>query len=163
MKARDIMTKEPAVVTPDEPARQVAQLMAENDCGCVPVVESTATKRVVGVITDRDIAVRGVARGKGPDTPARDLMTADPNCCSPDTDLKEVERAMADRQVRRIVVADADGCACGIISQADLARAAERGSDVSERDVARVVERISEPSGAGGSRGRSSQGVEQRF
>jgi CBS domain-containing protein len=145
MKARDIMTAEPACVTRDDTAQQVAQLMADNDCGCVPVIDRRDNDRVIGVVTDRDLAIRGLARGRGPTTPVRDLMTPDAACCSPDDDVKEVQRAMADRQVRRIIVADADGCACGIISQADLAREAERGRDVSDRDVARVVERISEP------------------
>ena len=143
MKASDIMTPDPACVTPDDSARQAAQLMADNDCGCLPVVDSHGSNKVIGVITDRDIAVRGVARGRSSDTLVRDLMTRDATTCPPDADLKEVERAMSDRQVRRIVVADADGCACGIISQADLARASDR--DVSEHVVARVVERISEP------------------
>jgi CBS domain-containing protein len=146
MKASEIMTKDPACVTPEDSARQAAQLMADNDCGCLPVVESHGSGRIVGVITDRDIAVRGVARGRNPDTAVRDLMTREATTCPPEADLEEVERAMSDRQVRRIVVADADGRACGIISQADLARASDR--DVSEKVVARVVERISEPARA---------------
>jgi CBS domain-containing protein len=146
MKARDIMTGQPACVTEDDTAQQVAQLMADNDCGCLPVIDRRDNDRVIGVVPDRDLAVRGLARGRGPTTPVRELMTPDATCCSPDDDLSEVQRAMSDRQLRRIVVADADGCACGIISQADLARAAERGRDVSEHDMARVVERISEPS-----------------
>ena len=150
MKASEIMTKNPACVTPDDSARQAAQLMADNDCGCLPVVDSHGSSKVVGVITDRDIAVRGVARGRNSDTPVRDLMTRDATTCPPDADIKEVERAMSERQVRRIVVAEADGRACGIISQADLARASDR--DVSEKVVARVVERISEPA-----RGTASQ------
>ena len=153
MKASDIMTRDPACATVDDSARDVAQLMADNDCGCVPIVDTRVNDRVIGVVSDRDIAVRGVARGRGPDTPVRDLMTRDAECCSPDTDLKEVARVMADRQVRRIVVADADGCACGIISQADLARAEDRDQQISEREVARVVERISAPSQTGRSSG----------
>jgi signal-transduction protein with cAMP-binding, CBS, and nucleotidyltransferase domain len=101
---------------------------------------------VVGVVTDRDLAVRGLARSKGLDTPVRELMTSDPCCCSPDAGVEDVERLMADRQVRRVVVADADGCCLGIIAQADLARAAERGGDVTDRELAVVVEAISEPS-----------------
>src|SRR5215207_7489171 len=141
MKARDIMTRDPACVTETDTAQQVAQLMADNDCGCLPVIDGRTSDRVIGVVTDRDLAVRGIARGRSPDTPVRDLMTPTASCCSPDADLQDVERVMADRQIRRVVVADADGCACGIISQADLASAASRGrADVSERDVARVVE-----------------------
>lgn len=162
MKAKDIMTKDPASVTPDEPARRAAQLMADNDCGLLPVVEARQHGRVVGVLTDRDIALRAVARGKGPDTPVRDLMTTDVSSCRPDSDLKEVERIMADRQIRRVVVEDADGSARGIISQADLARAAERGKDVSEHEMARVIEQISEPSHASRGRGDSGRSSESR-
>lgn len=163
MKAREIMTKDPACVTPDESVRRVAQLMADNDCGCLPVVEPGEKRRMVGVITDRDIALRGVGQGKGPDTPVRELMTTDVTSCPPDADLREVQQVMTERQIRRVVVADADGCACGIIAQADLARAAERGRDVTEREVARVVERISEPGHTSGSRRESARVTERQF
>ncbi|MFN2566816.1 MAG: CBS domain-containing protein [Gemmatimonadaceae bacterium] len=145
MKARQLMTASPACCTPDDPVQRVAQLMEDNDCGCIPVVAATNDNIVLGVITDRDIAIRGVAKGKGPDTRVRDLMTPDPFCCSADADLKEVERVMADRQVRRVVVVDDAGCCVGMIAQADLARAAERSRDVSDVEVAKIVERISEP------------------
>jgi CBS domain-containing protein len=148
MKAHEIMTASPACCTPDDPAKRVAQLMADNDCGCIPVVADRNDSRVVGVVTDRDIAIRGVAKGKGPDARVRDLMTPDPFCCSADADVKDVERLMAERQVRRVVVVDGDGCCVGVIAQADLARAAERTKDVSDVEVARVVERISEPAPA---------------
>jgi CBS domain-containing protein len=145
VKAKDLMTDNPACVTPEDPLRRVAQLMADNDCGCLPVVEARENNRVVGVITDRDIALRGIAKGKGPDTPVREVMTVNADCCPPDATVEEVERVMTDRQIRRVVIADADGCCVGIIAQADLARAAERNRDVTERELARVVERISEP------------------
>jgi CBS domain-containing protein len=145
MKARELMTANPACCTPGDPAQRVAQLMADNDCGCIPVVADQNDTHVVGVVTDRDIAIRGVAKGRGPDTPVRELMTGVPFCCPADADVKEVERVMAERQVRRVVVVDDDGCCVGVISQADLARAAERRQDVSYLEVARVVERISEP------------------
>lgn len=143
MRAREIMTESPATVTPDDQARRAAELMAEYDCGCLPVVERGG--RVVGVVTDRDLALRGLAHGKGPDTPVRDLMTAEPECCAADTDVKDVERIMADGQLRRVVVVDADHRCIGMIAQADLARAAENGRGVSDQEVARIVERISEP------------------
>jgi len=145
MKAQELMTASPACCTPDDTAERVAQLMADNDCGCIPVVAGRNDNHVVGVITDRDIAIRGVAKGKGPDTRVRDLMTSDPFCCSANADVKDVERVMAERQVRRVVVIDGDGSCVGVIAQADLARAAERRKDVSDLEVARVVERISEP------------------
>jgi CBS domain-containing protein len=145
MKTRDLMTPSPVCCTPDDPVQRVAQLMEDNDCGCIPVIADRNDTRVVGVVTDRDIALRGVAKGKGPDTRVRDVMTRDPFCCSTDADIKDVERVMAERQVRRVVVVDGDGRCAGMIAQADLALAAERKQEVSDLEVARVVERISEP------------------
>jgi CBS domain-containing protein len=152
MKAQDLMTARPVCCTPEDPVQRAAQLMADNDCGVIPVVAGRNDSNVIGVITDRDIAVRGVAKGKGPDARVRDLMTPDPFCCSADTDVKDVERVMAERQVRRVVVVDGDGCCLGVIAQADLARAAKRTNDVTDLEVARVVERISEPAPASAAR-----------
>jgi len=164
MKAQELMTASPACCTPDDTAERVAQLMADNDCGCIPVVVGQKDSHVVGVITDRDIATRGVAKGKGPETRVRDLMTPDPFCCSADADVRDVEGVMADRQVRRVVVVDGDGRCVGIIAQADVALAAERSKDVSDVEVAHIVERISEP--APTSAGRLARGggaAELRF
>jgi CBS domain-containing protein len=152
MKAQDLMTTSPVCCTPEDPVQRAAQLMADNDCGVIPVVAGRNDSSVIGVITDRDIAIRGVAKGKGADARVRDLMTPDPFCCSADTDVKDVERVMAERQVRRVVVVDGDGCCLGVIAQADLARAAKRTKDVSDLEVARVVERISEPAPASAAR-----------
>lgn len=144
MKASEIMTRDPACCTPDQSAAEAARLMDEHDCGCIPVVVDAGSKRVIGVITDRDIAVRGVARGRDSGTPVRELMSAEPSCCDEDSDVEDVGRLMADQRVRRIPVIDADGCCVGMVAQADLARASDRA--VSDRDVGRVVEKISEPS-----------------
>ena len=140
MKAKELMTTNPACCTPDSTAQQVAQLMEENDCGCIPVVEDAESKFLVGVVTDRDIALRGVARGRSPETPVRDLMSTDVSAVKPDDDLKAVEELMADLQVRRVPVVDEDGCCIGIIAQADLAL--EDGE--SDGVVGHVVEKISE-------------------
>ncbi|MDQ3950887.1 MAG: CBS domain-containing protein [Gemmatimonadota bacterium] len=163
MKAQELMTNSPACCTPEDPAQRVAQLMADNDCGCIPVVAGRNDTHVIGVVTDRDIAIRGVAKGKGPDTRIRDLMTPDPFCCSADADIKDVERVMAERQVRRVVVVDGDGCCVGVIAQADLARAADRRRDVSDLEVARVVERISEPKPSAAQRATRQEAPEQRL
>src|SRR4029079_1604839 len=104
MKAKELMTTNPACCTPDSTAQQVAQLMEENDCGCIPVVEDIDSKFLVGVVTDRDLALRGVARGRTPDTAVRDLMTSDVSAVKPEDDLDTVERLMTDLQVRRIPV-----------------------------------------------------------
>jgi CBS domain-containing protein len=146
MQVRSIMTEDPACCTPSDSVARAASLMEEYDCGCIPVIESRDSMCVVGVITDRDIAVRGVRNGRSPNSEVGELMTMAPYCCSPDADVREVESIMADRQVRRVVVVDDGGCCLGIVAQADLARAAERGTDVTDEEVGRVLERISEPS-----------------
>jgi CBS domain-containing protein len=145
MRANELMTSRPACVSVDDTIQRAAQLMIENDCGCLPVVDTAGSERVVGVVTDRDMAVRGIARGRGAQTLVREVMTQDLSACRPDSDVQEVTRLMTDRQIRRVVVVDADGSCVGIVAQADLARAAEDGERISEREVARVVERVSEP------------------
>jgi CBS domain-containing protein len=142
MKARDLMTSNPACCTPEATAQHVAQLMEENDCGCIPVVEDDESRFLVGVITDRDLALRGVARGRSPETPVKELMTTDVSAVGPDDALDKVEELMVDLQVRRVPVVDEDGCCVGIIAQADLAL--EDGG-TSDEEVGQVVERISEP------------------
>ena len=144
MKARDIMTAEPACCTQDDTIEEAARLMEENDCGCIPVVERHSGS-VVGVITDRDIAVRAVRRRRGSETPVREVMTETPFCCSTDSELFEVEQLMSDRQLRRVPIVDDTGSCVGIVAQADLARAAGFSAEVTDDEVGRVVERISEP------------------
>lgn len=142
MKAREIMTSSPSCCSPSDSLQDVARSMRDNDCGAVPVVDNGC---VVGIITDRDLAVRALAGGKSADAKVGDVITSDPCCCTPEADLREVEKIMADNQVRRVPVIDADGCCVGIIAQADLARAAFHGRPVSQNEIAVVVERISEP------------------
>ncbi len=141
MRAQDIMTRDPACCTPGDSSRRAAELMRQHDCGAIPVVESEDSRRVVGMITDRDIAMRGVAEGRSADAPVDEVMTHEAECCSPDDDIAAVEGVMKDRQVRRVPIIDASGALVGIIAQADLALD-DREDD---REVARVVERVSEP------------------
>ena len=142
MKARELMTAEPACCTADQTIHEAAQLMRDNDCGCVPVVDDVQTNRLIGVVTDRDITCRCTAEGKGPETPVKDAMSRDPKSCRPDDDVDAVEKVMTESQVRRVPVVDASGVCVGIIAQADLALD-ERAA--SNRDVGRVVEQISTP------------------
>ena len=144
MQAREIMTENPACCTPDETMQRAAQLMKEHDCGCLPVVDDARSKRVIGTVTDRDLACRGLAAGKGADSPVREVMSKDPTCCRAEDDIQDVERVMAEKQVRRVPVVDESGCCVGMVSQADLALHDEA---VSNSEVGRVVERISEPAG----------------
>ena len=144
MKASDIMTSSPCCCSPNDSLQDVARTMRDNDCGAIPVVEKGC---VVGIVTDRDLAVRALAAGKSADAKVGDIITRDVCCCSTDDDVREVEKIMADNQVRRVPIVDADGCCVGIVSQADLARAALDGTRVSEHEVAIVVEHISAPHG----------------
>jgi CBS domain-containing protein len=143
MKARDLMTSNPEVVTPDDPLTRAAQIMRDINVGIVPVVEDRSSMRLQGVITDRDIAIRHVAEGHQRECLVRDHMTSrDLDAVHPDADEREVFRLMERDRVRRIPVVEEDRRLVGIIAQADIA--ARLGSR-KPREVEEVVERISEP------------------
>ena len=99
MKVSEAMTRDVRVANPDQSIREAAQMMLDLDAGALPV---GAEDRLIGMITDRDIAIRGVARGRTPDTPVRDVMTADVKYCFEDEEIENVARNMADIQVRRL-------------------------------------------------------------
>jgi CBS domain-containing protein len=136
------MTPDPACCTPDSTARQAATLMRDHDCGSIPVVEDLKVKRLVGTVTDRDLAIRGLAEGRGPETAVSELMTDDPVTCVPEDEVEDVRQVMVQALVRRVPVVDEDGVLVGIVAQADLAR--EEGA-ATDREVGRIVEAISEP------------------
>jgi CBS domain-containing protein len=138
MKVSEAMTRDVRVANPDQSIREAAQMMAELDAGVLPV---GADDRLVGMITDRDIAIRGVAKGRTPDTPVRDVMTDDVKYCFEDEDIDHVARNMADIQVRRLPVVNRDKRLVGIIAIADLA--ASEDPEV----VGDTVSGISEPPG----------------
>ena len=145
MKARDLMTPDPAQVTPSDSLQRVSQLMAEHDCGCIPVVTGADQRSLVGVVTDRDIAIRAVAKGRPVTTPIGDIMTKNPDCVNPNDSIEQVEKLMSDRQIRRVVVVDDAGDCVGIIAQADLARASKRSSEPTPKEMVDVLEKISQP------------------
>jgi CBS domain-containing protein len=138
MKARDIMTSNPRVVTASDSISRVAEIMREADVGVVPVVEDSGSMRLAGLVTDRDIAVRVVAEGRDGNVNVRDVMSSRPKSVGPDDDVNRVTELMKAEQVRRIPVCEGDRLV-GIIAQADVAR---EGSD---RKTGDVVEKISEP------------------
>ena len=152
MRAKEIMTRDPDCLSGDDTARRAAQVMRDRDCGCVPIVDGAG--KVIGIVTDRDLAVRAIAAGKDTNTKLNDLMTPVATTCGPDDDLRDVEQKMAELQVRRIPIVDAAGRCIGIISQADIALAASTNSTVSDREIALVVEQISQPNGRGTTGGR---------
>lgn len=140
MRVKQIMTPDPATCAPESTAREAAALMRDHDCGSIPVVEGG--KRLIGTVTDRDLAVRGLAEGKGPEARVRDLMTPDPATCLPEDEVENVRQVMVQALVRRVPVVDEDGLLVGIVAQADIAR--EEGA-ATDREVGRIVEAISEP------------------
>jgi CBS domain-containing protein len=125
MKVSEIMTSNPEVVTPEQPIQDAAKLMLSADAGVVPVQEGD---RLVGMVTDRDIAVRIVAEGRGPDTPVRDAMSEKPLFCFDDEDVDEVAIQMSNAQVRRFPVLSREGQKLvGIVSLGDLTKLDDEG------------------------------------
>ena len=122
MRVSEVMTRDIETIRPDQTAQEAASFMLRADAGSIPVTEN---ERLVGMITDRDIAVRGVAQGHGPDTPVRDLMSAGLITARVDDDIQEVATKMSEAQVRRLPVIDQDDRLCGIISLGDLSREAD--------------------------------------
>ena len=138
MKISEVMTRDVQTVRPDQPVQQAASFMLSADAGSIPVTDGD---RLIGMITDRDIAVRGVAKGYGPDTPVRELMTDDVICVRDDDDIDDVASKMSDAQVRRLPVIDKDERLCGIVSLGDLSR------DADEDIASEALEGVSEPGG----------------
>jgi CBS domain-containing protein len=138
MRVSDAMTRDVRVASPDQTIREAAQMMAEIDAGALPVGEQD---RLVGMITDRDIAVRAVACGKPPDTRVREVMTDDIKYCFDDEEVEAVARNMGDIQVRRLPVVNRDKRLVGIVSIADVAASEE------PEVVGDAVSGISEPAG----------------
>lgn len=118
MKVSEAMTRDVHVAAPNQTIRDAARVMAEIDAGALPVGEND---RLVGMITDRDIAIRAVAQGLGPHTTVGDVMTPDVKYCFEDEDVAHVEENMGDIQVRRLPVVDREKRLVGIISLGDLA------------------------------------------
>ncbi len=145
MNVRELMTTAPITVQPDATLGEVAVLMKQEDCGSIPVVEDG---RLVGIVTDRDIVIRGVAAGSDPKTQrVRTVMSADPVTIRPDDDLTDAEKVMADRQIRRLPVVE-NGKLVGIIVTAQIARAADK------RKVGETIKEISEPTSGRASHAR---------
>jgi CBS domain-containing protein len=138
MKIRDVMTTEVQTVSPEQSVREAASFMLNNDTGSIPVRDGG---QLIGMITDRDIAVRGVAEGLGPETAVRELMSENIVCARDDDEVSTVARRMSEAQVRRLPVLNADGNLVGIVSLGDLSREA---GDVA---ASRALEGVSAPGG----------------
>jgi CBS domain-containing protein len=139
MKVSDVMTRKVYIANPNHTLREAARKMAEFDVGVLPVGEND---RLVGMITDRDIVVRGVANGKGPVSKIHEVMSREVKYCFEDEDIEDVARNMADQQIRRLPVVNRNKRLIGIISLADLASSDQ--ADLSGE----ALSGISQPGGA---------------
>jgi CBS domain-containing protein len=138
MKVSEAMSRDVRVAAPEQTLQQVAQAMAELDAGAMPVGEND---RLVGMITDRDMVIRGIAQGKGPEAKVRDVMTAEVKYCFDDQDVEEVARNMGEIQVRRLPVVNREKRLVGIVSLGDIARTHE------DDEAGEALSGISRPGG----------------
>jgi len=135
MRVSEAMTREVRVATPGQSIREVAKVMAEIDAGAMPVGEND---KLVGMITDRDIAIRGIGQGKGPDTPVRDVMSTDTVLyCYEDEELDHVAKNMGDEQVRRLPVVNREKRLVGIVSLGDVAQRETRAASKAVKGATR--------------------------
>ena len=140
-KCSEVMTREPACCEAGDAITRVAAIMKREDVGAVPVVDSQEDKKLIGMITDRDIVVRVLADGAAVDrATVRDAMTSNPASCRESDDVDRAVQLMSERQVRRMPVVDDQGRLTGIIAQADVATRMNRDEKTGE-----LVEAISEP------------------
>jgi CBS domain-containing protein len=141
MKAQDIMSTNPRCVTPEQDVREAARIMKDENVGVVPVVERDGSRKLIGMLTDRDIAIRVVAEGKS-SAQVREVMSGNPRTAKADDSVDDVMDLMGREQVRRIPVVDERGELVGIVAQADIVREA-----MDEKKAERTIEKISEPGG----------------
>ncbi|MDQ4123028.1 MAG: CBS domain-containing protein [Acidobacteriota bacterium] len=138
MNVSEIMTPNPTCCTPETGLQEVARMMVDNDCGEIPVVENFDTRIPVGVVTDRDITCRTVAKGLNPlEMSASDCMTPNPVSVRPDLSVEECGLIMEDNKIRRILVVDETGACTGIVALADLA------SNATKTDAGDILQEVS--------------------
>ncbi len=141
MKISEVMTRDVRIASPDDTLADAARVMAALDCGVLPVSNS---ERLIGMITDRDIAIRGVAEGLGPDATVAEVMTDDVKYCFEDDDCDDVARNMGEIQLRRLPVVSRDKRLVGIVSIGDLAVTMEEDE---EESIGESLAAISRPTG----------------
>jgi CBS domain-containing protein len=138
MKVSEVMTRDVQTIRPEQAVQEAANFMLSADAGSIPVTEG---ERLIGMITDRDIAVRGIAKGYGPETLVRELMTGDVICAREDDDVEDVATKMSQAQVRRLPVIDEQERLCGIVSLGDLSR------ETDDQTASQALEGVSQPGG----------------
>jgi CBS domain-containing protein len=140
-KCSEVMTREPICCEAGDAVTRVAEIMKQQDIGSGPVVDSQGSRRLVGIVTDRDLVTKIVAgRREVGSATVKDAMTSNPAACAEDDDVNKAVSLMAERQVRRMPVVDGKGRLTGIIAQADIATRVQRESQTAE-----LVEAVSEP------------------
>jgi len=138
MRVKEIMSSDPACCTTGTKLADVAKMMLEHDCGAIPVLDSIEHHAPIGVITDRDIVCRSLAQDKNPSgLTAGHCMSKAPVTVGPEIDIEECEQVMRERQIRRVLVTDTNGCLSGIVAQADIARHCR------DADTGRLVQDVS--------------------
>ena len=141
MRVRELMTADPVCCTADTPIENVARLMADRDCGAIPIVGDLETRMPLGIITDRDIVIRGIAAGRDSKTlTARDCMTSPVVTVVADASVRDCVELLELTQIRRLLVVDDAGKCCGIVAQADIAR------NASKRETGELLREVSKPS-----------------
>lgn len=136
MKLKDIMTKNPTIITPDITLAEAARKMRDGDTGFLPVGEND---RLIGTVTDRDIVIRGLAEGRDGNAPIRDILTDDLIYCFEDDDVEAAARKMKEQQIRRMVVLNREKRAVGVVSLGDIAT-----RTANENVTADVTKKVSE-------------------
>ncbi|MEH6665496.1 MAG: CBS domain-containing protein [Brevundimonas sp.] len=135
MKVRDIMSRDVQVARPGDSIRNVAGRMAAGDFGFMPVAEGD---QLVGAVTDRDLVVRALAEGSGPETPVGEVMTRQVEWRRDDEDLKDMLKCMSDKQIRRLPILDRDNRLVGVVSLGDLStRVKEKYAGEALEDISR--------------------------
>lgn len=149
MRVKEVMTADPACCISETSLQEVAQMMVDHDCGEIPVVENKQTMLPIGVITDRDIVCRTIARGLNPlNLTVADCISKPCVTVTPDMSLEECGRIMEENRIRRVPVVDAAGRCCGIVALADIALHAKKSM------AGEVVKEVSTPTAAASAAGR---------
>ncbi|MCO6511223.1 MAG: CBS domain-containing protein [Aridibacter famidurans] len=139
MEIKNLMTRDPARCTLETSLHDVSQLMIDNDCGCIPVVENDESNTPIGMITDRDIVIRTVAHNKNPlNMIVGEVMTDKVISVTPDTTVEAACELMEKNHIRRLAVTDENNNLVGMLAQADIARSAP------EHETAQLVKEVSE-------------------
>jgi len=140
MNIRNVMTKDPVCCTSEMSVADVAELLFTHDCGSIPVVDDLDERKPLGMVTDRDITCRCVAKGlDAARTPIRECMSLPALTISEKASLDSCEQAMAVNQIRRMIVVNSEGRVSGVVAQADVARSA------GDKEAGSVLKRISQP------------------